>query len=160
VEESVTAASARVTDAYGGADLVVNAAGVMLPNPIADGRADEWARMIDTNLTGALRVTGAFLPHLRAAAAVGGQADLVNISLIGAHVTFPRYAAYSATKAALTHLSASLRTELCLPTRAPSRPVPYARASAPSAWGTRRPLEGRQRQARPPDVRACRIVRF
>jgi len=35
----------------------------------------------------------------------------VNISSIGAHVTFPNYAVYGATKAALTHLSASLRSE-------------------------------------------------
>jgi NADP-dependent 3-hydroxy acid dehydrogenase YdfG len=109
---SVTAAADRVTAAYGHADLVVNAAGVMLPNPIGDGREDEWIRMIDTNLTGALRVTRAFLPGLRAAAAHGSPADLVNISSIGAHVTFPQYAVYSATKAALTQLSASLRTEL------------------------------------------------
>ncbi|MEU4422060.1 SDR family oxidoreductase [Actinoplanes sp. NPDC024001] len=109
---SVTAVYDRVTAVYGRADLVVNAAGVMLPNPIGDGREDEWARMIDTNLTGALRVIRAFLPGLRAAAADGRPADLVNISSIGAHVTFPQYAVYSATKAALTQLSASLRTEL------------------------------------------------
>ncbi|BCJ39592.1 aldehyde dehydrogenase [Actinoplanes ianthinogenes] len=105
---AVAAAAARI----GEVDLVVNAAGVMLPNPIADGREDEWTRMIDTNLTGALRIIRAFLPGLRAAAAAGRPADLVNISSIGAHVTFPTYAVYSATKAALTQLSASLRTEL------------------------------------------------
>ncbi|AEV85282.1 short-chain dehydrogenase [Actinoplanes sp. SE50] len=106
--DAVTAAAATA----GEVDLIVNAAGVMLPNPIADGRADEWARMIDTNLTGALHVLRAFLPGLRAAAAAGRPADLVNVSSIGAHVTFPGYAVYAATKAALTHLSASLRTEL------------------------------------------------
>jgi len=108
----VTAAAGRVAAAYGRADLVVNAAGVMLPNPIGDGREDEWTRMIDTNLTGALRVVRAFLPGLRAAAAAGRPADLVTVSSIGAHITFPQYAVYSATKAALTHLAASLRTEL------------------------------------------------
>ncbi|SEG09296.1 Enoyl-(Acyl carrier protein) reductase [Actinacidiphila yanglinensis] len=40
-----------------------------------------------------------------------GVADLVDVSSIGAHLTFPGYAVYSATKAALTHLSASLRAE-------------------------------------------------
>jgi NADP-dependent 3-hydroxy acid dehydrogenase YdfG len=29
----------------------------MLPNPITDGRLDEWQRMIDLNVTGLLRVT-------------------------------------------------------------------------------------------------------
>ncbi|MDR8411454.1 SDR family oxidoreductase [Nonomuraea sp. 3-1Str] len=109
---SVAAAADRVHEAYGPADLVVNSAGVMLPNPIVEGRDDEWTRMIDTNLSGALRVIRAFVPDLLAAAAQGRPADLVNVSSIGAHVTFPNYAVYGATKAALTFLSASLRTEL------------------------------------------------
>ncbi|MEV4561934.1 SDR family oxidoreductase [Kitasatospora sp. NPDC049285] len=111
-QASVDAAAARVHDAYGRVDLVVNNAGVMLPNPLAAGRLDEWTRMIDTNLTGALRVIRAFVPDLTAAASDGGTADLVNISSIASHVLFPDYAVYAATKAALTHLSAALRTEL------------------------------------------------
>ncbi|NIH86846.1 SDR family oxidoreductase [Amycolatopsis granulosa] len=109
---SVTAAADRVHEVFGPVDLVVNAAGVMLPNPITDGREDEWTRMIDTNVTGALRVIRAFTGDLVAAAAEGKTADLVNISSIGAHIPFPGYAVYSATKAALTQLSTSLRTEL------------------------------------------------
>ncbi|MFJ3306787.1 SDR family oxidoreductase [Streptomyces sp. NPDC086549] len=111
-QESITRATERIHRAYGQADLVVNGAGVMLPNPIADGRDDEWTRMIDTNLTGALHIVRAFVPDLIAAAADGRPADLINISSIGAHVAFPNYAVYGATKAALTHLSATLRTEL------------------------------------------------
>ncbi|MGW2656052.1 SDR family oxidoreductase [Streptomyces sp. NPDC001478] len=111
-QTSVDAAAARVRTGLGPVDLVVNAAGVMLPNPLDAGRADEWQRMIDTNVTGALRITRAFTADLLAAAAEGRPADLVNISSIGAHVVFPDYAVYGATKAALTHLSASLRAEL------------------------------------------------
>jgi NADP-dependent 3-hydroxy acid dehydrogenase YdfG len=109
---SVAAAVETVHAALGPVDLVVNAAGVMLPNPLDAGREDEWLRMIDTNLTGALRIIRAFAPDLLAAAATGRPADLVNVSSIGAHVAFPAYAVYGATKAALTHLSATLRTEL------------------------------------------------
>jgi NADP-dependent 3-hydroxy acid dehydrogenase YdfG len=68
--------------------------------------------MLDTNVTGVLRVIRAFNGDLLAAAAEGRTADLVNISSIGAHVAFPNYAVYGATKAALTYLSQSLRTEL------------------------------------------------
>ena len=109
---SVEAAVARVRAELGPVDLVVNNAGVMLPSPIEEGRAEEWQRMIDLNVTALLRITRAFLPDLIAAAAAGRTADLVNISSIGAHVTFPGYNVYSATKAFVTHLSASLRTEL------------------------------------------------
>ena len=111
-QASVDAAAERVHAEFGRVDLVVNAAGVMLPNPVDAGRADEWQRMLDTNVAGALRVIRAFTADLVAAAAEGRTADLVNISSIGAHVTFPNYAVYGATKAALTYLSASLRTEL------------------------------------------------
>ncbi len=108
---SVPAAVDTVHAAFGPVDLVVNAAGVMLPNPVTDGREDEWQRMIDLNVTGLLRVTRAFAPDLIAAAAAGRTADLINVSSIGAHVTFPNYAVYGATKAAVTQLSASLGSE-------------------------------------------------
>ncbi|MFF0611778.1 SDR family oxidoreductase [Nocardia tengchongensis] len=109
---SVTAAAEAVHAAFGTVDLVVNSAGVMLPNPITEGREDEWTRMLDTNVAGRLRVIRAFLPGLLAAADAGRPADLVNISSIGAHVPFPSYAVYAATQAAITQLSATLRTEL------------------------------------------------
>ncbi|OKI95205.1 short-chain dehydrogenase [Streptomyces sp. CB01249] len=111
-QASVDAAADRVHAAFGPVDLVVNAAGVMLPNPVDAGRVDEWQRMLDTNVAGALRVIRAFTADLVTAAAGGRTADLVNISSIGAHIAFPNYAVYGATKAALTYLSASLRTEL------------------------------------------------
>jgi NADP-dependent 3-hydroxy acid dehydrogenase YdfG len=114
VTEGAAVASAveAVHAAYGPADLLINAAGVMLPNPITDGREDEWQRMIDLNLTGLLRATRAFAPDLIAAAAAGRTADLVNVSSIGAHVIFPNYAVYGATKAAVSQLSGSLGSEL------------------------------------------------
>ena len=108
---SVDAAVERIHAAYGAVDLVVNSAGVMLPNPVDDGRTDEWQRMIDTNLTGVLRVIRAFTGDLVRAAGEGRTADLVNISSVGAHITFPNYAVYGATKAAVTYLSQSLRSE-------------------------------------------------
>ncbi|MEJ2857418.1 MULTISPECIES: SDR family oxidoreductase [unclassified Saccharothrix] len=111
VTGDLTATAAAVQDAFGRVDLVVNNAGVMLANPIDAGRTDEWRRMIDTNITGVLNVVHAFTKDLTAAAAEGGTADLVNISSVGAHLTFPNFSVYTATKAAVTHLSANLRTE-------------------------------------------------
>lgn len=108
---SVAAGGAAVREAFGRVDLVVNNAGVMLAAPVTDVRDDHWARMIDLNLTGALRVIGEFTPDLVAAAAEGRTADLVDISSVAAHGLFPNYAVYCATKAAITHLSANLRTE-------------------------------------------------
>jgi NADP-dependent 3-hydroxy acid dehydrogenase YdfG len=109
--DAVARAAALVHQRFGRVDLLVNAAGVMLPNPLAAGRRDEWSRMVDTNLTGVLHLIDAFREDLVGAAAAGRTADLVNVSSIGAHVAFPAYAVYGATKAAVTQLSAALRTE-------------------------------------------------
>jgi NADP-dependent 3-hydroxy acid dehydrogenase YdfG len=110
--DSVDAGVAQIHERLGQADLLVNAAGVMLAAPVEQVRLDDWTRMIDTNLTGALRLIGAFTPDLIAAGSQGRTADLVNISSIGAHLVFPGYGVYGATKAALTHLSTSLRADL------------------------------------------------
>ncbi|MFE0252882.1 SDR family oxidoreductase [Streptomyces sp. NPDC059010] len=110
-DASVDAAVERIHEAYGAVDLVVNNAGVMLGNPVEAGRFEEWQRMIDTNVTGVLRVVRAFTGDLVEAAGEGRTADLVNISSVGAHLAFPNYAVYGATKAAVTHLSQCLRTE-------------------------------------------------
>ncbi|TDW70400.1 SDR family oxidoreductase [Kribbella pratensis] len=110
-QTSVDAGVRQIHERLGRPDLVVNAAGVMLAAPIEDGRLDDWTRMIDTNVTGVLRLVQAFTPDLISAAGDGRTADLVNISSIGAHVVFPGYAVYGATKAALTQLSTSLRAD-------------------------------------------------
>ena len=108
-DADVEAAVTRIHAELGRVDILVNAAGVMLPNPLADGRADEWGRMIDTNLTGLLRITRAVLSDLVEGT---GSRDIVNISSIAAHAVFPDYAVYAATKAAVTALSAMQRTEM------------------------------------------------
>jgi NADP-dependent 3-hydroxy acid dehydrogenase YdfG len=109
---AIDAATARVTEEFGPVDLVVNNAGVMLAAPIEEHRTDDWQRMIDINLTGALRVVDQVVPGLVAAAAEGRTADLVNVSSNAAHNVFPSFAVYCATKAAITHFSRNLRSEL------------------------------------------------
>ncbi len=43
---------------FGGADLLVNNAGVMLPAPIEQLRADQWRHQIDLNITGLMNIIG------------------------------------------------------------------------------------------------------
>ncbi|WP_157248316.1 SDR family oxidoreductase [Nonomuraea typhae] len=108
---SVATAVERVLGVFGGVDLVVNNAGIMLPAPAEQADLADWESQIDVNVTGALRVVHALTPSLLRAAATG-PADLINISSIASHVPFPSFAAYTASKAAVTHLSATLRAEL------------------------------------------------
>jgi NADP-dependent 3-hydroxy acid dehydrogenase YdfG len=102
----------RVTSAVGEVDLVVANAGVMLAAPFSEGRTQEWEQMVDINLSGLLSTVNAFVPSLLAVAGRGGTADLVTISSVAATSTFPNFAVYCATKAAVSHLARNLRTEL------------------------------------------------
>ncbi|MFF2996591.1 SDR family oxidoreductase [Streptomyces sp. NPDC057950] len=109
---AVQAAADRVQAELGDADLLFNNAGVMLPAPIEELRADQWQRQIDLNISGLMNVIGAFTPQLVRAAAERGVADLINNSSSAAQNLYPTFAVYAATKAFVTHLSKHLRVEL------------------------------------------------
>ncbi|MFD8385422.1 SDR family oxidoreductase [Streptomyces sp. NPDC059679] len=109
---AVRTAAERMAAELGGADLLFNNAGVMLPAPIEELATDQWQRQIDLNITGLMNTIGAFTPQLVKAAGERGVADLINTSSIAAHGVFPNFAVYSATKAYVTHLSRHLRVEL------------------------------------------------
>ncbi|MFF2387169.1 SDR family oxidoreductase, partial [Streptomyces sp. NPDC058108] len=68
----VQAAAGRVEAELGGADLLFNNAGVMLPAPVEELRADQWQRQIDLNISGLMNVIGAFTPQLVRAAGERG----------------------------------------------------------------------------------------
>ncbi|MFJ9350976.1 SDR family oxidoreductase [Streptomyces sp. NPDC101237] len=109
---AVQAAADRVESDFGGADLLFNNAGVMLPAPVEERATDQWQRQIDLNVTGLMNVIGSFVPQLVRTAGERGVADLINTSSIAAQNIFPNFAVYSGTKAYVTHLSRTLRTEL------------------------------------------------
>jgi NADP-dependent 3-hydroxy acid dehydrogenase YdfG len=110
--EAVAAAAESVRRELGQVDLVVANAGAMLAAPFESADVAEWERMLDVNVRGLLRTGRAFAGDLIAAAEAGRPADLVHIGSIGGHLTFPNYAVYCATKAAVAHLTRNLRTEL------------------------------------------------
>ncbi|MEW2290212.1 SDR family oxidoreductase [Streptomyces sp. NPDC047841] len=109
---AVQAAADRVQAELGGADLLFNNAGVMLPAPVEELRADQWQRQIDLNVSGLMNVIGAFTPQLVRAAQERGVADLINTSSSAAQNLYPTFAVYAGTKAFVSHLSKHLRIEL------------------------------------------------
>lgn len=104
---SLAAAAARVQDELGGADVLVNNAGVMLLAPFTADQRDEHRRMVETNLLGAMAATDVFLDQLR-----DGEGDLVNLSSVAGRTARPGNAVYAATKWGLNGWSESLRQEL------------------------------------------------
>lgn len=104
------AAVAGLRDRVGRFDLVVANAGAMLPAAFDTAAVDDWDRMVSTNITGLLTTARTTIDDLIAAAETG-PADLILIGSIGAHMVLPGYSVYSATKAAVAHLTNHLRAE-------------------------------------------------
>lgn len=93
----------------GRCDLVVNNAGGALGlEPVADADFAAWDTMYATNVTGAARVTKAFLPLLEARAGT-----VVFVTSTAAEAAYEGGAGYCAAKAAERFVVNTLRLELC-----------------------------------------------
>jgi len=112
--EQAEAAVARTVAELGRLDVLVNNAGVMLLGPILDAPVEEWERMVEVNLLGALYTARAAIPHLLEAAAGDPRqlADLVNVSSVAGRQAREGSGVYNATKHGLGAFSESLRQEV------------------------------------------------
>jgi 2-keto-3-deoxy-L-fuconate dehydrogenase len=106
-EGSVTAAVTAAVDRLGGLDVLVNNAGIGAVGTVEDNPYEEWRRVLDTNLLGAVRTTRAALPHLRRS----NSAAIVNTCSIAATAGLPNRALYSATKGALLSLTLAMAAD-------------------------------------------------
>ena len=105
-EAAMSAAFDAVEAAFGGIDVVVNTAGVMILSPIATLNLDDLDRMQRTN------VRGTFVVSQQAARRVRPGGAIVNISTSVTRTSFPTYGAYVASKAAVEGITLILAREL------------------------------------------------
>ena len=87
-------------------DVLVHNAGVAFPGRVAESTPEQWRTSFEVNVTGAVALTVALLPALRAAR---GQVVFIN-SGAGLRAS-PGLASYSASKSALTSFADSLRAD-------------------------------------------------
>jgi len=104
----VDAAVAIAHTRFGRLDVVVNNAGFALFGAIEEATAAQARAQFDTNVFGALWVTQAVLPLLRAQ----GSGHIIQVSSIGGAVSFPLNGFYCASKWALEGLSEALAGEV------------------------------------------------
>jgi NAD(P)-dependent dehydrogenase (short-subunit alcohol dehydrogenase family) len=100
----------RAADELGTATILVNAAGVSWNEPALTVAAERWRKVLDVNITGTFLPCQAFA---RALVNAGQTGSIVNVaSMSGLVVNVPqRQAAYNASKAAVSMLTASLAIE-------------------------------------------------
>jgi len=87
-------------------DVLIHNAGVAYPGRVAESTVDEWQATMAVNVVGAVALTLALLPALRAA---GGHVVFIN-SGAGINAS-PGLASYSASKFALRGFADSLRAD-------------------------------------------------
>jgi NADP-dependent 3-hydroxy acid dehydrogenase YdfG len=89
--------------------VLVNNAGLAAGrNTLDEGVIGDWEEMIDTNLKGLLYVTKAVLPWMKDQKC----GTIVNITSIAGKEAYPQGNVYCATKAAVDHLTKSMRMDL------------------------------------------------
>jgi 3-oxoacyl-[acyl-carrier protein] reductase len=106
-KESDVAALFDVAElSYGGVDVVVNAAGIMLLSPLVDLDLEVFDRMVRINLR------GTFVVGREAARRVRAGGAIINFSSSVQKIARPSYTAYAATKGAVDAITLILAKEM------------------------------------------------
>src|SRR5262245_24825955 len=105
----------QILGELGGLDVLVNNASDLGPDSLrllADTDCEDLEKALAANLLGPFRLTKALLGALSASARDGRGALVVNVSSDAAVNAYPTWGAYSASKAALRHMTAIWDAEL------------------------------------------------
>ena len=108
VPGDATAAVAAAIVRFGSIDVLFNNAGFGIVGAVEETPDADFRAQMETNFFGAVNVTKAVLPHLRARR----SGAIVNISSMGGQLSFGGFGAYSASKFALEGMSEALAQEV------------------------------------------------
>ena len=107
--DSVNAAAENSLKSIGGADILVNSAGIAGPNfKTWEYPVEEWLKVVDIDLNGTFLCCRALVPFMRE----NKYGRIVNIASIAGKEGNPNAAPYSAAKAGVIGLTKSLGKEL------------------------------------------------
>jgi NADP-dependent 3-hydroxy acid dehydrogenase YdfG len=97
----------RTVDEFGGLDILINNAGVMLLGQINGADTTDWKRMISTNLLGSMFMVHSALPHL-----IERGGAVVQVSSVAGRVARAGSGGYNASKFGIGAFTESLRQEV------------------------------------------------
>lgn len=98
----------EILAAFGKVDILVNAAGTTRRVPTLECPEEDWAAILETNLTGTFRACQIVAPGM----VERGWGRIINIASLATFVAFCEVAAYGASKAGVGALTKSLAVEL------------------------------------------------
>lgn len=108
IEAETLSAASAMQNAFGGVQILVNAAATLDPNgDVLEITPAEWDRVFAVNVKGAYLMSRAVLPLMIAA----GGGNIIHIASQLGRVAAPRRAAYCATKGALIQLAKAMATD-------------------------------------------------
>ena len=107
-EEQVRQAERAILARYGKVSILINNAGVNVRKPVVEFTAEEWHRVMDTNVTAAFLMCRSFVPAMSG----HGYGRILNMTSIMSHVSLPGRIAYSTSKTALLGMTRTLALEL------------------------------------------------
>jgi meso-butanediol dehydrogenase/(S,S)-butanediol dehydrogenase/diacetyl reductase len=97
-------AISRTVEEFGGLDLLVNNAGVVIYGEVPEFAEEDWDTVLDTNLKGQFLMSKFAIPEMRRR---GGGA-IVNLSSVQALISQREVAAYAASKGGVVSLTKTL----------------------------------------------------
>ncbi len=108
MEDEVTRMVEAALSSFGQIDVLVNNAGILIPEPVDTLASSTWDSVMDVNAKGTFLVTRAVLAGMRAR----HYGRIVNIASIGGKHGAPGQAHYSASKAAIMGFTRVLAQEV------------------------------------------------
>jgi ribitol 2-dehydrogenase len=99
---------AKTVAAFGGIDVLLANAGIYIPGKIYEGDPNDWAKLIDTNVTGVMRCVHAVLPHMMAQK----SGDILVTSSISGFSDIHWEPIYSASKHAMQSFVHTVRRQV------------------------------------------------
>jgi len=106
-EADIERAARETVEAFGGLDVLVNAAGMIASGSIETTRLEDWDTMLNVNVRGPFYLIQRALPYL-----IESKGNIVNVSSVTGIRAFPGILAYCASKAALDQLTHCVALEV------------------------------------------------